>query len=222
MEGAILDIGGYSDIYKIMLHKEAMCLKVLRTNREQANHMAKVFAKEGILWGQLSHENLLPFYGLYFPTPHQNSFVSPWAENGNIAQYLKNTLPRPDGVLLAHDLTAGIAYLHSRGMIHGDLKAANILIDHSGRAYITDFGLSNIDDSLIVRWASQSSAASKGGTPRYQAPELHKPESDDEDEAAGDGHLSHSHNTHKSDVYALGCVFYEDQYLSSKYPARIP
>ncbi|KAG6917622.1 hypothetical protein DXG01_001854 [Tephrocybe rancida] len=104
-----------------------------------------------------------------------------------------------------HNIAAGVSYLHSRGMVHGDLKPANVLVDRSGRAYLTDFGLSSVDDPLIAHWATQSSVASKGGTPRYQAPELHQTESDDDD-THDSGVI---HNTPKSDVFALGCLLYE-------------
>ncbi|KAG6910245.1 hypothetical protein DXG01_012055 [Tephrocybe rancida] len=204
LDKASVDVGGFSDIYKAIQHKEVVCLKVLRTSKTQAAYMTKVefqrlslsragpellkvFAKEAILWSQLSHCNILPFYGLHFFDSHQNSFVSPWAENGNIGAFLKSTRPRPDAVLLA-----------------------NVLIDRSSRAYVTDFGLSNVDDAQILHWATQSSAASRGGTPRYQAPELHQVEPDDEADDSNDVQiLGTIHNTPKSDAFALGCLLYE-------------
>ncbi|KAG5649592.1 hypothetical protein H0H81_002971, partial [Sphagnurus paluster] len=71
----------------------------------------------------------------------------------------------------------------------------NILVDSSSRAYIADFGLSAVDDPTILQWATQSAAASMGGTPRYQSPELFT-ETD-------------AHNTKASDVYAWSCVCHE-------------
>lgn len=56
------------------------------------------FSREAILWGQLSHPNLLPFFGLY-RFRSRMCIVSPWMENGPIPSYLENT-PRVDRVLL--------------------------------------------------------------------------------------------------------------------------
>ena len=75
----------------------------------------------------------------------------------------------------------------------------NVLVDPSGRACVADFGISAISDPQIVYWTSQSSANSKGGSVRWQAPELHNPEDD----------TKAAHNTKESDVYAWACLCYE-------------
>jgi hypothetical protein len=70
-------------------------------------------------------------------------------------------------------------------------------VDSSGRACIADFGLSSVTDTGVAYWTSHS-VGSKGGTTRWQAPELNDPEND------------HSvPNTKESDVYAWSCVCYE-------------
>lgn len=83
------------------------------------------------------------------------------------------------------------------------LSKANVLVDGSGRACLADFGLSAVTDPEILHWASHSSAASKGGTTRWQAPELHVPEPDN---ATTENHI---HNSKQSDIYACACVTYE-------------
>ncbi|KAG6865044.1 hypothetical protein C0991_005537, partial [Blastosporella zonata] len=174
--------GSYGDIYKATArnHEEALCLKVLRANQRILEKMTKSFAKEAILWSQLSHPNVLPFYGLYL-FRSQLSFISPYAENGNIMEYLSLARDSPDRIFLA-----------------------NVLVDRSGRAYLADFGLSNVDDPLIAHWTSQSSVGSKGGSARWQAPELHQTESDDDNEES-----PVIHNTEMSDIFAWGCLCYE-------------
>lgn len=78
------------------------------------------------------------------------------------------------------------------------MSKANVLVDGSGRACLADFGLSAVTDPLILNWTSHSSATSKGGTARWQAPELNDPEAD-----------QIFPNTKASDVYAWSCVTYE-------------
>ncbi|KAG6907770.1 hypothetical protein DXG01_007483 [Tephrocybe rancida] len=108
---------------------------------------------------------------------------------------------RVEYVMKAMDVAEGLAYLHENGIVHGDLKGdsqPNILIDSTGRARLADFGLSAMSDPQILAWTSVSSAASKGGSIRWQAPELFDI---DEDRAVK--------NTPASDVYAWSCVAFE-------------
>ncbi|KAG5726124.1 Serine/threonine-protein kinase HT1, partial [Termitomyces sp. T112] len=78
------------------------------------------------------------------------------------------------------------------------VQQPNVLIDAAGRARVSDFGLSCISDPDIIAWTSVSSASSKGGSLRWQAPELFDVKND---EAVK--------NSTFSDIYALGCIFYE-------------
>jgi len=71
-------------------------------------------------------------------------------------------------------------------------------VNELGRAYIADFGLSSVYDSKIWALTGFSSAASRGGTVRWQAPELLDVEN---------GNIMK--NTTASDVYAWSCVCYE-------------
>ncbi|KAJ7041078.1 kinase-like domain-containing protein, partial [Mycena alexandri] len=80
-----------------------------------------------------------------------------------------------------------------KNVIHGDLKAINVLVTPSRRACICDFGLSSIVNEVTLRLAQSSSIAQKG-TPRYHAPELLRPR---------------GKKSFASDVYAFGCVCYE-------------
>ncbi|KAG6909001.1 hypothetical protein DXG01_002387 [Tephrocybe rancida] len=188
--------GNFADIYKANFQGNLTCLKVIRVRTAaQVQHLAKVYAREAILWGQLSHPNLLPFYGLH-TFRSQIAFVAPWAEKGNLRDYLEKE-PNANRVLLCADAAAGVEYLHANGVVHGDLKAANILVDGFGRACLSDFGLSGVADNEIIKWATQSSAASKGGTARWQAPELHDPE------------IDNIHNSKESDVFAWASTSYE-------------
>ncbi|KAG6808046.1 hypothetical protein H0H92_005591 [Tricholoma furcatifolium] len=74
----------------------------------------------------------------------------------------------------------------------------NILVNESGRACVADFGLSSVSNKEILAWTSHSPVASKGGTVRWQAPELFDPEGEED-----------VHNTKASDIYAWAFVAYE-------------
>ncbi|KAG6906312.1 hypothetical protein DXG01_014648, partial [Tephrocybe rancida] len=199
--------GAFGDIHKVPISGGVLCLKTSRPNAELIGRLTKMFTIEGIIWSRLSHPNVLPFNGILL-VQSTISLVSPWAENGNIRDFLNRPHPvSPNRVLLCADTAAGIKYLHEKGMVHGDIKTVNMLVDRSGRACVADFGLSNVNDSRIAYWTSQSSIASKGGTPRYQAPELHRVEHEDVDISVSNGRTVH--NTKQSDVYAWGGLCYE-------------
>ncbi|KAG6818414.1 hypothetical protein H0H93_005163, partial [Arthromyces matolae] len=168
--------GGFADIYQGKFEGQLVCIKAIRLYQtSQIEHVLKQFAKEAILWGQLTHPNILPIFGLFRLTPTPRvCLISQWMENGDITAYLKQN---PD----AHRL-----------------QLPNILIDNAGRARLADFGVSSVSDAKIIAWTSQTPAASKGGSTRWQAPEL----VDLKNDTAG-------LNTIASDIYAFGCVCYE-------------
>ncbi|KAG6847125.1 hypothetical protein H0H93_009975 [Arthromyces matolae] len=206
------DNGGYAFIFKGKFRGVDVCLKALKIDKYKKHEFLKRFSEEAILWGQLSHPNVLPFYGVY---PFRRglmevALVSPWMENGNITVYLADHSDA-DRVLLASDVAHGLKYLHDNDVIHGDLKGVGLLIlesalqqltlacpDNTGRACVADFGLSSISDSTIPALTSYSGPASKGGTTRWQAPELINLDSN-----------FRVPNTIESDVYAYGCLLYE-------------
>lgn len=97
------------------------------------------------------------------------------------------------------DVVSGLEYLHTSRphVIHGDLKAANVLITDAKRACLADFGLAAAYDSSVK--VVPSSTIQSPGTVRYMAPELFDAESDE----------TYRRSTLKSDMYALACVFYE-------------
>jgi serine/threonine protein kinase len=80
----------------------------------------------------------------------------------------------------------GLGYAHQRGVVHRDIKPSNLLLDLSGVAWITDFGLAKSDDSDLTRTGDVV------GTLRYMAPERFSGQADA-----------------RSDVYALGLTLYE-------------
>ncbi|KAF8063355.1 kinase-like domain-containing protein [Lyophyllum atratum] len=189
--------GSFADIYKGRFLGQVVCLNIMRIY--QSSHIdsfLKKFSAEAILWGQLSHANLLPIYGLY-RYAMSLCLVSPWMEHGDVSNFLREH-PDANRALLVADVAYGVAYLHSNDIIHGDLKGANILVNGSRRACLADFGLSAVSDANILHWTSHSSVESKGGSVRWQAPELFDIDSDDV-----------VYNSMASDVYALSCVTYE-------------
>ncbi|KAF9642914.1 kinase-like protein [Thelephora ganbajun] len=127
----------------------------------------------------------------------ENQFVmvSEWLENGNINMYVKAHTDVNRLELLA-DITTGLMYIHDQGIVHGDLKGANILINDDGHACIADFSLLTV----ISDQQTFLSTCIEGGTTPWMSPELLDPESFG---------LKKCRLTKESDCYALGMVIYE-------------
>jgi len=99
---------------------------------------------------------------------------------------------------LLMEVASGLMYIHGKGMIHGDLKGANILIDEGSHARLADFGLLRIISDHTNFTTSNSVPA--GGTTRWMSPELLAP---------GLFNPNHGRSTIESDCYAMGMVIYE-------------
>ncbi|KAJ7139286.1 kinase-like domain-containing protein [Mycena epipterygia] len=185
--------GGFGDVWKSVVDGQTVAVKSVRIFQDADVKIAlKEFGREAVIWRQLSHPNLLPFFGLYY-LDTRLCLVSPWMEHGHLLQFLRNAPSNIDRVSVILDVARGLEYLHSNKVVHGDLKAMNILVAPSTRACIADFGLSSIADVLPLDF-THSTPILRGGTVRYQAPEL----------------LSGTCSIHfGSDVYAFACVCYE-------------
>ncbi|KAJ7778212.1 kinase-like domain-containing protein [Mycena metata] len=181
--------GAFGDIWKGLVGGQNVSVKIMRLFKSEEN-----FGREAAIWRQLSHPNVLPFFGLYY-LERRLCLVSPWMENGHVLQFLRNAPPDTDRVSLMLDVATGLEYLHSKRVVHGDLKGMNILVTPSRRACVADFGLSSIVDAMTLKF-THSTVSARGGTSRYMAPELI---------SATESSAMHF----KSDVFAFACVCYE-------------
>ncbi|THU88736.1 kinase-like protein [Dendrothele bispora CBS 962.96] len=184
--------GGFGDIWKGLIGEQMVCLKVARIcGDSDVQKLLKEFRREGQLWRQLHHPNILPCLG-----DSRICLISPWMEMGNLRQYLDKHGEGPiDYFALAFDIACGLSYLHGKKVVHGDLKGDNILITNLGRAAIADFGLARmVSKSDTLGPASLSMSYHVKGSTRWLAPECL---------------LKNGAHTYHSDIYAFGCVCYE-------------
>ncbi|CAE6417600.1 unnamed protein product [Rhizoctonia solani] len=146
-------------------------------------------ARELHTWGKCIHPNVLQLYGLVV-FRGRIGMVSPWMGRGSLPHYLERT-PGVDRCHLCAQIGDGLSYLHHIGIIHGDLKGANVLVSDDGSPVLTDFGNSMyLDKSMKFTETTSSSSL----TVRWSAAEL----------ITGSGAHSKA-----SDVYALAMTIYE-------------
>ena len=147
----------------------------------------KAFQRELSVLASVSHNCLLKFVGATDSPPF--CIVTEWMPKNTLHNDLNkfHTLTPTDRLIAAFDIARGMQYLHSRNIIHRDLKSLNVLLDINGRAKICDFGLAKVVDD-------NETMTGNIGTPHWMAPELLQP--------------SQGYDF-KVDVYAYGIVLWE-------------
>ncbi|EJD49372.1 kinase-like protein [Auricularia subglabra TFB-10046 SS5] len=164
-----------------------------------------IIRREFRVWKSLSHENILPLSGFLVregPLLAMKTyvFVSPFMQRGTLAEYIQDN-QQADRLGLMIGVAEGLKYLHNdEKLVHGDIKASNILITDGRQAQLADFGL-----STTVAPGSQPTeeAIRERYTPAYMAPELFV--DDAYNSSAPD--LKRS-KTKMSDIYAFGVLLY--------------
>jgi eukaryotic-like serine/threonine-protein kinase len=137
---------------------------------------------------RLRHPNIVPVHDVG-KDGGSCFIVSEWIEGENLANRIKTVrLPHLQSVRVIAEVADALGHAHTHGYVHRDIKPANILLDGSGRAYLTDFGIAAVEGELLKD-------AGAAGTLPYMAPEQL------------DGGLGPA--DHRADIYALGVVLFE-------------
>ncbi|CAE7145379.1 unnamed protein product [Rhizoctonia solani] len=196
--------GGFGDIWKGELHNGGkVAIKAWRTNAlGQCEYKTlKRAARELYLWSQMDHPHIHRLQGVILFRDQYLGMVSEWMDNGNLHEYLLKH-PRADRYQLCTHITSGLEYMHSRGMVHGDLKALNVLVSSDGIARLSDFDFSVMSEVSNLLFSESSN--SRPGTIRWSAPEIL---------------LEEVHQkTTQADVYALGMTMLEIFTGEAPYP----
>ena len=153
------------------------------------------FAREARAAASVSHPNIVPVFdfGLHGERPY---LVMEYVPGGSVADVLAGReAVFPDPVELAGELLGALGCVHRAGLVHRDVKPANILLDAGGHARLTDFGIAQPEDST-----SLTQTGMVIGSIRYLAPEV----------AAGE------RATVAADLYAAGVVLRQ---LAERSPA---
>jgi tetratricopeptide (TPR) repeat protein/TolB-like protein len=186
--------GGMATVWlaRDLRHDRLVAVKVLRGELAAALGPER-FLREIRTTANLSHPHILPLFDsgeaegcLYY--------VMPFIRGESLRERLnrEKQLPLDEALRIAGEVADALAYAHSHGIIHRDVKPENILME-SGHAVVADFGIAR----AVEEAGSEGGRTATGvmlGTPTYMSPE----------QAGGSRELDG-----RSDVYALGCVLYE-------------
>src|SRR5262245_37395429 len=189
--GELLGEGGDALVYRARDHdlQRSVAVKVLRPELRADPTFVARFEREARSVARLNHRHIVPVYdygealGTYF-------LVMEHVTGGDLRARLRREAPLPLNLAtrLAVEVAEALGAAHAEGIVHRDVKPANILLTEEGHAKVTDFGIAKMLDV-----PARTATAALLGTPHYLAPE----------QASG------APITPAADVYLVGLLLYE-------------
>jgi len=187
--------GGFATVYRALdtrLNRE-IALKILKPALTDDPHFLELFHREAQIAAGLKHPNIVTIYDT--GDFESRLFISMELLNGlDLRRTIERdgALPLPLAVSIIEQIASALEYAHKRGIIHRDVKAANIIVDEVGHATLTDFGLVRALESSTYG-SSLSMSGGFVGSVEYIPPEV----------------VEGQPVTAQSDLYSLGVVAYE-------------
>ncbi len=184
--------GGMGVVYKARQTKlnRIVALKMILSGQLAGEEDVRRFHAEAEAAAQLDHPGIVPIFEVG-EHEGQHYFSMAFVDGGSLADKIKDgPLPPREAAEYVKKVAEAVAYAHSKGVIHRDLKPGNILLDPNGEPKVTDFGLAK-------RVEGDSGLTATGqilGTPSYMPPEQASGKTEEVKEA--------------SDVYSLGAILY--------------
>ena len=182
--------GGMASVYEArqISMNRSVALKVLPRHLIENEQFLQRFHREVRIIAQLEHRNIIPVYD-FGEVDEQPYIVMRYMPHGSLDRSLRQSIDLDHMMQIMTQIAPALDYAHSKTVLHRDLKPSNILMDESGGAYLTDFGIARIANDEVNVITTQGVV----GTPAYMSPE----------QAQG------KELDHRSDLYSLGVVLYE-------------
>ena len=193
--------GGQGTVYKAQDTKldRTVVIKVLPPELTAKTANFRRFEREAQLCSQLDHPNICTIFdfheakGVFY-------IAMQYVTGKNVRQLVSGRpLDLKSALSIAIQVCDALAYTHSRGIIHRDIKAGNIMVSDSGQAKILDFGLAKLlqdEPAEHIKGLDRTEITELGipyGTATYAAPEQAKGERTD----------------HRADIFSTGVLLYE-------------
>ena len=197
--GALIGVGAYGKVYECLNLETGELHAVkhieLSGSPEQIYREVYFLKKEILMLKRLYHKNIVHY--LYTEVNNDYNGVDIMMEyvSGGSMRHLLNKFGKfeePMAALYIGQVIEGLQYLHCQGIVHRDIKSANILVTQHGVIKLSDFGASKKLNSALVE-DKDGICKSLKGSPYWMAPEV----------ARRSGH------SYSADIWSVGCVMIE-------------
>ena len=197
----VIGVGGMAVVFSAYdrTSGDTVAVKMLRDDTEDATMLPSLrnqFANEAKALSQLSHTGVVKLYDSSLEKPPYY-FVMEYVEGITLKEYIskKKILPQREVIDFSMQILSALSHIHSKGIVHCDIKPHNILLMRNGKVKITDFGIARMPG--VIPDLPPDRAV---GTVYYVSPEQ------------AEGKVL----DHRSDLYSLGIMMY--QMSSGKLP----
>lgn len=193
-----LGVGGMGEVYLCFDERLSRKVALKRISAEKDDNESRArFLREARVASQLDHSNICPIYEIY--EEERNQYIVMQYVDGVTLDSIRRhqKLNHNQIIDIALQVCQGMQAAHENGVVHRDIKAANIMIDRQGRVKILDFGLAKLYQPQLLRSGGETvPMTEKGmviGTVTHMSPEQAKGEELDE----------------RTDIFSFGVVLYE-------------
>ncbi|CAN1219943.1 Mitogen-activated protein kinase kinase kinase ANP1, partial [Linum perenne] len=196
-KGELIGCGAFGHVYMGMNLDSGELLAIKQVlipangaSKEKAQAHVRELEEEVKLLKNLSHSNIVRYLGTVREEASLNILLE-FVPGGSISSLLGKFGPFPEAVIRTYteQLLLGLEYLHNNGIMHRDIKGANILVDNKGCIKLADFGASK----QVVELATMTGAKSMKGTPYWMAPEV----------------IRQTGHSFSADIWSVGCTVIE-------------
>ena len=204
MQGALIGQGSFGSVFlalhavtgELMAVKQVdMPSKAVSEIDKRKENMAAALRREIDLLRTLNHPHIVQYLGSNCKDDKFNIFLE-YVPGGSVAAMLNSygKLKEPLIRNFVRQILDGLSYLHSKDIIHRDIKGANVLVDNKGNIKISDFGISKrVEVTNLSQPMKLNNRTSLQGSVFWMAPEVVKQTS----------------YTRKADIWSLGCLIVE-------------
>uniref|UniRef100_A0A6N2NJM8 mitogen-activated protein kinase kinase kinase n=1 Tax=Salix viminalis TaxID=40686 RepID=A0A6N2NJM8_SALVM len=196
-KGELIGCGAFGRVYMGMnldsgelLAVKQVSIAASSASKEKTQAHIRELEEEVKLLKNLSHPNIVRYLGTAREDDSLNILLE-FVPGGSISSLLGKFGSFPESVIRMYtkQLLLGLEYLHKNGIMHRDIKGANILVDNKGCIKLADFGASK----KVVELATINGAKSMKGTPYWMAPEV----------------ILQTGHSFSADIWSVGCTVIE-------------